>query len=511
MTERDRNEIQRLIQPIKRKYTDSELSEYADDPIGFGRDILGEIFTDDIAEVMLSVRDNPITIAESANAVGKTHGAARIAVWAYKCMQHLSPQIYTAAAPPISNLSHLLWGEIGSIVAKHPHLFPDDNTKTLHISQPKAIKPSFITGVSIPASGTAEEREARFSGKHAPYLLFILDEADAIPAEVYKGIESCLSGGKGRLLCMYNPRSDEGPIKAMKERGVPVVKISAFDHPNVKLGSDLIPGAVTRNKTITRIHKWTAPADMEGVDGLGSFMVPDFLVGVSTIDEDTGLPLPPLKKERRIIVEPEFSYMVIGEYPGVTVGVIYPVWSPQESVVDAADYEAGAGPVFWAIDDGYVGKVDPRTGMYTADSHPRVIGMYQYKGTGQLCRFDELYRIREAKPDRQIKDVVAMGYPEPEFVVVGPGSATLGGLLSNELGYYKRTCMANVEESIKHFRSWIAADENGWRRFIVHPRCKHFVFEIQRYRRDGIGRIIKAFDHGPDEARYMAWILRNGI
>ena len=39
-------------------------------------------------------------------------------------------------------------------------------------------------------------REAKFSGKHAPYLLFILDEGDAIGDEVYRGIESCMSGGR---------------------------------------------------------------------------------------------------------------------------------------------------------------------------------------------------------------------------------------------------------------------------------------------------------------------------
>lgn len=32
-------------------------------------------------------------------------------------------QVYTAAAPPESNLKKLLWGEIGSIVEKHPDLF----------------------------------------------------------------------------------------------------------------------------------------------------------------------------------------------------------------------------------------------------------------------------------------------------------------------------------------------------------------------------------------------------
>jgi hypothetical protein len=58
-----------------------ELSDYALDPVAFGEEVLKEHYTEDVQEVMESVRDNPITIARSANAVGKSHGAARIAAW----------------------------------------------------------------------------------------------------------------------------------------------------------------------------------------------------------------------------------------------------------------------------------------------------------------------------------------------------------------------------------------------------------------------------------------------
>ena len=95
-----------------------DYSKYQDDPVAFGQEVLGETYTDDVKVMMESVRDNPITIAKSANATGKTHGAARVAVWWYKSFP--DSQVYTAAAPPESNLKKLLWGEIGSITEKHP-------------------------------------------------------------------------------------------------------------------------------------------------------------------------------------------------------------------------------------------------------------------------------------------------------------------------------------------------------------------------------------------------------
>lgn len=582
MTPQEIQELHTLTELLGQGTAVADYTPYEDDPVGFGIDVFGEFYTDDQIRVAEAVRDSPIVIAESANAVGKTFMAARIAIWWHKTRDNA--KIYTACAPPLENLVQLLWGEINNLVNKHREtVFRDDKINHLLIAQDAL---NFITGVAIPASGTSAQREAKFSGKHARNLLFIIDEGDAVPPEVYKGIESCLSGDNGRLLIMYNPRSEEGPIAAMKARGVPVIRLSAFDHPNVITGRDIVPGAVSQNKTIHRIHKWTVPATEknEQVAGYGRFTVPEFLEGVVGTDEETGDEFAPMEGGERIIVHPEFSYMVLGVNPGVTHGVIYDTWlddydeavkqgvEPQGNVRDTADYEPGAGPVLWSIDDGYVGAMDPDTGTFTPDSHPRVIGFYQYKPDGRVVRFDEDYQIREPRPENQVNDALdrmvpfdpslvdehtadarfpigetiemdsprhghailhratltemtftqdeqdpitipfrefvglcrravaegiemTMHLPRPEFIVVGPGSAALGGMLAS-MGFSKLTCMANVEESIKHMRKRLSPDKNEVRQFLVNPRCRHFRFEILHYRRDDAGRIVKQYDHG---------------
>ena len=506
---------------------------------------------------MESVRDNPVTIAMSANGVGKTHGAARIATWWYKT--RLESQVYTAAAPPKENLEKLLWGELGQLVFDHPHVFKDDRPIYLNII--RGAK-QFITGVTIPNVGSDAQKEARFSGKHAPYLLFILDEGDAIPTPVYRGIKSCLSGDNGRLLIMYNPRSDEGEVQAYQDRGVVPITLTAFDHPNVITGENLIPGAVTRNKTLHRIHRWTVPdtPDYEGVVGYGRFTVPQFLENKVGINEETQEPFSPLPPGDRIIVEPEFCYMVLARFPGIAKGVIYDTWRdgwdeykkhvlaneaqlpftrgqidgrfhfvdngsyediegmdwagwPQfneGNVSPEYDYEPGAGQVYWAIDDGYVGTLDPDSRMFTADSHPRAILFFQVKSDGSVVLFDEYYKIREPRPEVQIKEALSRPYAKPQFVAIGPGSAALGGILM-EMGLYKRGVQVNVEESIKKLREWISPDEKQFRRLKVNPRCRHFRYEMGRYKRDDNGRLKKEYDHGPDAARYFAWVGRNGF
>jgi hypothetical protein len=301
----------RLLSSIECLESDQQdFSRYQDNPVKFGEEILGEKYTDEIKAMMLSVRDNPITIAKSSNATGKTHGAARVAMWWYKAFT--DSQVYTAAAPPESNLKKLLWGEIGSITEKHPELFNSDTITNLHIQRSAQ---SFLTGVTIPSSGTDAQREAKFSGKHAPHLLFILDEGDAIPDEVYRGIESCMTGGHARLLVMFNPRAEVGEAYRMQRDGrANVVKLSAFRHPNVIEGKDIIPGAVTRETTVRRINQWCRPlSEGEKPDG-ECFELPKYLEKQIAPDQG-GNEYPPLKPGWYKILEPAFSYMCLGNYP----------------------------------------------------------------------------------------------------------------------------------------------------------------------------------------------------
>jgi hypothetical protein len=283
-------------------------SQYRNDPERFIRNVLGETLTRDMVELIHAVRDNQVTVAKSGNAVGKTFIAARLAVWWLLCFEEC--QVYSCAAPPEGNLRRLLWGEIGNVLEKHPGIFDGMEIKTLHVAK-SAI--SFLTGVSIPASGTASQKEARFSGKHSPNLLFIVDEADGVPDEVFKGIESCMSGGHARLLAMFNPRAEMGHLCRLERQGrAKVVSLSALNHPNVLSGEDAIPGAVTRETVVRRVNQWCRPI-ADSNDG-NSFELPVFLQGATAVDQ-AGRPFPPLIAGWYRIIEPSFSYMVLGRYP----------------------------------------------------------------------------------------------------------------------------------------------------------------------------------------------------
>lgn len=259
---------------------------------------------------MNAVRDYQVVYAKSGNQVGKTHGAASIAIWFYKCFP--GARVYTAAAPPEANLRTILWGELETMYHEHKSLFDGDILTYLKI---KRAPKEFICGVTIPVSSSEWVKETMFSGKHAPNELFIIDEGNAVPPEIYKGIESCMSGGHVRLLVLYNPRESGGYIYNTERKGkAHIVSLEVFNHPNVITGENIIPGAVTRDITVRRISQWTRPATEYDMDEKDSFDLPPYLVGAQAEDQKGRL-LPPLQPGKYIVEEPAFNYMVLGRYP----------------------------------------------------------------------------------------------------------------------------------------------------------------------------------------------------
>ncbi len=308
--------LQQLRQmPTSPQKSKRDFSRYHRAPAAFIEEALGCTLTRGQREVAQSVRDYPVTIVQSANAVGKTHVAGALAVWFLRSFE--GSKVVTGAAPPLENLERLLWGEIGARVRGNPEIFAGFKVNHLFI---RGHEDWWLAGRTLPSGGTEAEREARFSGVHAPYLFFIIDEGDAVPHEVYRGIESCMSGGFVRLLIMFNPRAPVGPVyQKIRNQQAHVVTLDALEHPNVVTGRDVIPGAVTRAATVLRIDQWSrpaAPGEEVPEQSAEWFQVPDVLDGC-TAQRANGTWTPPLVGGQwREVTNPALSYMVLARFPG---------------------------------------------------------------------------------------------------------------------------------------------------------------------------------------------------
>lgn len=221
-------------------------------------------------------------------------------------------------------------------------------------------------------------------------------------------------------------------------------------------------------------------------------------------------------RERKLIESYGDTASVKREYPENDIeafvnaaGLVYDIWrdGPADgNVTEAADYIPDGGEIIWAVDDGYEGRLDTATGLYTEKSAPRVFLLVQVRADGGLCVFQEHYAVKTLQEDH-IKQVVALGYPTPEYAVVDSAAAELRGrLLDADIGTFGKP--GEIEESIKTTRRMLAGDSQGVRRVLVHPRCKHLRAEFASYRRGDNGKPIDAFNHGLDALRYLCWKMR---
>jgi intein/homing endonuclease len=256
--------------------------------------------------------------------------AADLALWWFRCFP--AAEVYMTAAPPEKNLRRILWDKVVAGMRGNADVFDGSTISGMTVKSSTVPPVASIDGVPIPGQGMEHERESRFGGKHAPYLLFIVDEGDAVPDAVYKGIESCTSGGMARLLVMYNPRFKHGHVYSMvKHQEAKVIQLSAFNHPNVVTGKDLYPGAVTRERTAWRVNAWCRYLkEDDDYNGSDVFELPEYLVDYVAKRKD-GTFYPPLRVGRYRVEEPQFFYMVLGQYPTRDENVLI-----EEALIEAA-------------------------------------------------------------------------------------------------------------------------------------------------------------------------------
>ena len=318
-------------------------ARYRDDYEAFFYDELGvSLLTDSQRGILKVVRDNERTVVTSATGTGKTFLLGGLAVLLFVCWDRSG--VYVSAAPPEPNLRNLAWGEIMRFVSQNPAMFSGMVIKDLIISKSEYVAAakhstregrSRIQGLTIPSQGREDKMEASFSGKHnEDSVAHLHDEGDGIPDPCYRGADGCLSGsGNQKQVIFLNPKVRDGEPWRMIETGIARhVVLSAFDHPNVQTGKMIIPGAVTREKTLERINLWTSPLNPYEEPDEFCFVVPDFLIGQTCADPRGGV-FDPLPAGYRRIDDLQFYTKVLGTYPPVSSGALVNLVKLSEAVM----------------------------------------------------------------------------------------------------------------------------------------------------------------------------------
>jgi hypothetical protein len=135
--------------------------------------------------------------------------------------QGQSPHVL-ATANTSKQLSNVLWRQLASIPSLSVKINPDDPMSSTILDElfvfqsekvylrPYGGKRHFAEAVTVSPHASSDEQSRALTGRHAPYMLMVLDEAAGLPEAVFTNLEGTLSGRVNLLLMIYNPIKSKG-------------------------------------------------------------------------------------------------------------------------------------------------------------------------------------------------------------------------------------------------------------------------------------------------------------
>lgn len=233
--------------------TEAAISDYWDlvaktieDPGHFSSVCLGHEITDDQRRIKQALQDGHRKImAPSAHGVGKSFILADIVLHTLTCPHSIYPDLPPDGDVRVillsrtgAQLSDVMWREVRTQYRRSPvdlggRMLEREGWK---ISENRAA-------VLL----CADDPEA-VQGKHAALQVVIVDEGNKVPKPIWDALNSLATGIHNYMVVCLNPVVSAGYCYEMaKRRDIwKVVPISGLDHPNVVLGREAIPGAITR-------------------------------------------------------------------------------------------------------------------------------------------------------------------------------------------------------------------------------------------------------------------------
>lgn len=226
-----RKEFGELVAAHDRGRSLTDLDTYSNRPVDFLRDVLGADPWSAQEDVARSVQNHRRTLVQSAHAVGKDWLAARLALW----WTYAKGGLVIVSGPTERQVREIVFGEVRKAWTRKEDLPGELYSLSLRIPG----RPGML--------GFTATSDSAFTGFHDPNLLVILTEAQGLEDWTFQAAAACATGEGSRILAVGNPLEPSGPFFRASQVGRwSRFKISAFEHPNVVEGREIIPGAVTR-------------------------------------------------------------------------------------------------------------------------------------------------------------------------------------------------------------------------------------------------------------------------
>jgi hypothetical protein len=211
------------------EFLPKSLGPYAEDPVGWVREKLGEHLWSKQRDIANSVVTHRKTAVKSCHDAGKSFIASRIAQW-WIDIHPPGTALVVSTAPTYQQVHAILWEEIRNSVNAAAARGAKLPGRVL-LSDEWKLDDGRIVGFGRKPANTNIHG---FQGHHRRYVLVIVDEACGVPQQLWTAIEAITTGDDCRILAIGNP-DDPGAQFAKVCRpgsGWNVIGISAYDTPN---------------------------------------------------------------------------------------------------------------------------------------------------------------------------------------------------------------------------------------------------------------------------------------
>lgn len=209
------------------------------EPAAWVRAFLGDDLWEAQIEILESIRDYRRTAVKSCHDSGKSHIAARAAVW---YLNVYPDSIVITTAPTYRQVRNIIWRSIGTAYAAAIRpLLGRVLTDRLEINHQ-------WYGQGFKADDNAA---TNFQGIHpiSGRVLVIVDEAAGVAEPVFDGMDAAMTSEHARLLLIGNPTNPEGEFYNAfhRNRGLyHPITISADRTPNLVAGQTVRPYLLTQ-------------------------------------------------------------------------------------------------------------------------------------------------------------------------------------------------------------------------------------------------------------------------